>query len=433
MTKSNVTANRRAALSSSAMSVALVYNFADYCTHLLTGTDMTSMEKLAPFSDAVESMYDAALDPIRWPLVAEKIATLQGSSKCVMFAVRHEKVMSGFVFTHGIPASDVELWDGRFAREDVWTKAAIEKGLAMEGSVMTSEELLSDDEFLNSTYYREFLAPQNVGRLLCGVIFDGTRSNLPMSACSVYRPRHQEGFESQCRDLHKLLTNHLSKAMGTMFRLRDAELRVASSLAALQRVPSAILLVTTDGRLDFINAAAQHVFDLDDGLTVKGSLLGGGYLSVNDNDLQVQLDLLISGAVATHRYRNAGHFSQALNIRRPSGAADFRVQIAPLGRENEYASNSRDVRAIVFITYPAEFGVELDSEKLLNAFQLTKAEIAVAQEFMRGDSLKKMASNLGLSENTVKTHTRSIFEKTHTHRQAQLMKLLLSFGRAASR
>src|SRR3954466_13809477 len=101
---------------------------------------MTPSKELALFSDAVESIYDAALEPSRWTLSAEKISHLHGSPKTILFAVRTEGIDRGIAFSHGISASAMELWNTRYAREDPWVKGSIEKGLFREGVVAIGEE-----------------------------------------------------------------------------------------------------------------------------------------------------------------------------------------------------------------------------------------------------------------------------------------------------
>jgi DNA-binding NarL/FixJ family response regulator len=44
---------------------------------------------------------------------------------------------------------------------------------------------------------------------------------------------------------------------------------------------------------------------------------------------------------------------------------------------------------------------------------------------LRGSGLKPIAADLALSMATVKTHLHHIFNKTDTHRQAELVRLLL--------
>ena len=69
---------------------------------------------------------------------------------------------------------------------------------------------------------------------------------------------------------------------------------------------------------------------------------------------------------------------------------------------------------------PSDASVEM----LQHEFHLTPAEAAVAAELAQGHSLKQAARELNTSIWTARSHLRAIFQKTNTHRQAELVSLL---------
>lgn len=58
---------------------------------------------------------------------------------------------------------------------------------------------------------------------------------------------------------------------------------------------------------------------------------------------------------------------------------------------------------------------------LKNRFGLTPAEVRLVLRLVSGDSLRSAASALGIKYETVRTHLKSIFQKTGTRRQAELV------------
>ncbi len=64
------------------------------------------------------------------------------------------------------------------------------------------------------------------------------------------------------------------------------------------------------------------------------------------------------------------------------------------------------------------------AEALACFFMLTGAEIRIAQMLARGDSLEQVAGSLNIKMSTARTHLASIFAKTDTCRQAQLVAVL---------
>ena len=58
---------------------------------------------------------------------------------------------------------------------------------------------------------------------------------------------------------------------------------------------------------------------------------------------------------------------------------------------------------------------------LKDRFDLTPAEARLVARLMTGESLRSCAKALGIKYETVRTHLKSIFQKTGTRRQAELV------------
>jgi DNA-binding CsgD family transcriptional regulator len=75
---------------------------------------------------------------------------------------------------------------------------------------------------------------------------------------------------------------------------------------------------------------------------------------------------------------------------------------------------------------------EPELQALRRLYGLTKTEANIALGVLDGSGLGPIADELAVSLATVRTHLRHVFDKTHTHRQAELVRLLLG-GLAATR
>jgi DNA-binding CsgD family transcriptional regulator len=63
-----------------------------------------------------------------------------------------------------------------------------------------------------------------------------------------------------------------------------------------------------------------------------------------------------------------------------------------------------------------------------DGFDLTDREAAVAVLIAEGLSLEEVARHLRIQRGTVRNHLKGVFEKTGTHRQAELVALLARLG-----
>jgi DNA-binding CsgD family transcriptional regulator len=71
-----------------------------------------------------------------------------------------------------------------------------------------------------------------------------------------------------------------------------------------------------------------------------------------------------------------------------------------------------------------------DMRVICGLFDLTRTEAAVAQKLTGGQSVSQVSIELGISQETVRTHLKSLFRKTGVNRQAQLVRLLAGLGPA---
>jgi DNA-binding CsgD family transcriptional regulator len=67
-------------------------------------------------------------------------------------------------------------------------------------------------------------------------------------------------------------------------------------------------------------------------------------------------------------------------------------------------------------------------EAIAQHFQLTPAELRVLVAIVEVGGVPEVAAVLGISETTVKTHLQRLFEKTGTHRQADLVMRVAAYS-----
>ena len=381
---------------------------------------------LDQFSNVVDGIYGAALSPNQWPAAVKQIADLHQCPKALLLTPSTSPRDGGFVFPHGLSEADLQLWAAKYVQHDPWVRAAIQKDVYYDGRVFFSEDLLPRKEFEQTIFYKEYLVSIDVRHFCTGIVFDGRTPNYVDTSCSFLRGHRTPAFTALDKKLHSLTVTHLSRALGTMFRLRDAELRLAANIAALNRISAGVLLIGERGNIVFANASALAMLKPGDGVRLRaGNPLqdGIGWITAQRPDDDAKLKQEIAQSVSMHPLQE-GHFSQGILITRPSGRRPYLFQLSSLTPQNEFSHGERQAWAIAFIT-ELDALPRLDAGLLARVFEFTPAEAALAQELLSGDALERIGERLAVSENTIKTQLQSIFAKTQTHRQAQLVKLLM--------
>ncbi len=382
------------------------------------------------FSTTVQAIHAAALQPEDWPQALAQIAMLLGAPKALAFTPLTKPDDGGFVLAHAIPQSFLQEWAERYLPHDIWTTQARDRGLLHDGNVLLGEDLVPDAQLVQSVFYREFLSRQGIRRLCSGVVFSGRMAGLPSTICSVFRGSNSAAFTEADRHLHALVTRHLSLALGMALRLRDAEFRLATSLQALDRLHGAVLLLGQRGNVLFANRNALALLACAEGLALRAGNPATdalGWLQARSACAQDALDAELRAVLARNPLR-ATHFAHGLALQQLPPRAALVLHAVPLGEQgSELWCRLLQPAALVFITDPQAVPI-LDPALLRRLYGISTAECRVAQQLLHGQTLQQAASHLHLGSNTVKTHLTQLFEKTRTHRQQQLLRLLLALA-----
>jgi DNA-binding CsgD family transcriptional regulator len=212
-----------------------------------------------------------------------------------------------------------------------------------------------------------------------------------------------------------LLAPHLHRAAEINMRLSETRLTVTGSAEALNRLAQPTMILGTDCTVLFMNTAAEEIVAGGDGLSVQH-----GILTAADRAQNTQFRRIVAGAAQDG---TAGVPTGTLRLHRPSLRRPFSILAAPLRRRPDWLAVSPSA-AIVFVIDP-ERSLTIAPAYLRQAHGLTPAEAAVTLKVLRGRGLQAAANELGISLSTTRTHLQHVFEKTHTRRQAELVRLIV--------
>ena len=373
----------------------------------------------------VERIYQAALEPALWPSVVGDIAFANESTKAVLLTPQHRPERGGIGFPVGIEQSAFQQWTDAYMERDMWSRALFARERAADGRVFLDEDLVPHERLVNSDWYRDFLSHIDVMRACLGVVFGPAAHDLPPTAVNVYRGASEPPFSvKHCRRLRALMP-HLSRALGMMYRLREADLRIASNLAALDRLSAGVVLIGASGAVFHINRAAAEILERGEGLVLRESP-SGRRLCARREDEQRLIEAQMAATVGTHD-TPVRHFGSSVAVRRRSRRRALMLQFARLPECHTFNPAGGAVCGIVFITDPAR-EPRLDADALQRTYGITEGETRLAARIATGDTLQEAAEACGIALGTAKTHLARLFEKTGTRRQADLVRVLLSLA-----
>ena len=389
--------------------------------------DTAKYTEMHSFSALIDRIYQGATDPGIWPEIIQDIAAWMEAPKIILFTPQNVPAAGGFLFPHGLTQRFFELWPTHHKPMDLWVQRAVERGFVVQGKVGVGEELVPTDELAESRWYREVLATEDVFHLLYCVIFDGSDGQNPCVACSLYRGINADAFADEDKQKLSLILPHISRALGVMLKLRNAEFKLVVSYAALDRIGTGVLLVGGDRSILFANRAAKNILAEDDGLSLRKHGTGAlGRLFSGDVKTQVAIDTALSNAIEPMA-QAVPHFAQSVRVCRPSRQLPYALQFSSLASNNEFGQGKDAPQVIVFISDPAQ-EIQVDPELLRKTYGLTPAEIRVAVTLCQEGSLEEVAAKAGVSVSTVKSQLKQVYQKTSVDNRTKLTKLIVSLA-----
>ena len=363
--------------------------------------------------DLIERIYAAAEAPALWPDALERIAETTHSAASLVF--RNMDAREGGVDVAARVTSDAtDAYQQYFHKLDPWGNSPRAAALVRPGAVVDGEELISRDELIRTEYYNDFARPHGLTRVLVGVL---SKQGPIASVVSLIRDDAANAYGSEERRLLQALMPHLTRAVEIHRRLLPVSVLDGAAVDALDCLASGVALLDGTGRTIFLNRAAERVLRRRDGLLVEHGCLVAALPHERE-----ALRVLIAQAAQTTAGALLRAGGGAMPISRPSMERAYNVLVTPLGRRHT-SRHGPEAAVAVFIADPEDRGSS-EIGALVRLFRLTPAEARLAAGIATGAALNEVADALGIGRETARTQLRSVFAKTGTTRQAELVRII---------
>jgi DNA-binding CsgD family transcriptional regulator len=346
-----------------------------------------------------DDFYEAAMLPDLWPSVLLNLSTSVSSVGAVVLIA--DGTNAGRWVASDSIGTMVEEWiAGQWHLRS--QRGARLVGLRKPGFV-SDQEAFTPDEMDADPGYTEFLRPRGLGWAA------GTFVGMPTGDAAIVsiERRHDRGPFTPGEIEHlESLRPHLARSVLLAARLGLE--RARASVTALNAVGLPAALVKADARL----IAANSLFERLDGSVVEFHFG------------RVSLVAHAADDVFSPRVRQIALGQQSacsLPIPAKGTVAAHIVHVLPVRKL------ARDIftgaAGLIVVTPLASPGAP-SAAVLEGLFDLTRAEARVASALGGGATIREISRQIGISEETVRTQLKAVFEKTGTRRQAELAGLL---------
>ena len=250
-----------------------------------------------------------------------------------------------------------------------------------------------------------------------GVVIGVLREADVSSTLELVRTAGSEAFGSDEVELAGMLVPHLARAIVIERDREQSRVRRAAAAALRDRLPVGVILVDRHSLILDVSRRAKATLDGGDGLRTESGRLCATRATQTER-LRKSIEEVACGA----GNGDGPGSGLALLLERPSGRAPLAVEIAGVPN-SEAASWQPDLQALLYVRDP-DCGAELSLEALRRLYALTRTEAQVTSLIARGMNHADAARHLNVSVCAVRFHLKSIYAKTSTQRQAELVYLL---------
>jgi DNA-binding CsgD family transcriptional regulator len=350
--------------------------------------------------ELIDRIYEAALIPENWPTVLEEVSTIAGCYGGTLLSIDAQQEVRHIETEQFRDVMHMFVRDG-------WTKQNIRlerlAKIKYPGFV-TDCDLISVEEMDAHPFYAEFVRRNGGGWAI------GTIIQIPSSDLLVFNleRRYAEGpVEKEFCARLDTLRPHLARAGLMSVRLRMERARAMVDTLGQIGLPAAVL-----GQ----NGKVLEINDLFQSLSEQIAIGAFDKISIKNPSSDT---LMKQSLVRLGEKRNN---SEVRSIPVPA-VGDQPALIAHLIPIEGAAHDIFSRAFTILVITPLQAPTAPTQDVLNGLFDLSPAEVKVAQGIISGKTIDSVAAELKLSRETIRNQLKSVFAKTGTGRQAQLVGL----------
>jgi len=357
----------------------------------------------------IERIQGAARDPGQWSHAVAAIAEVCRGQSGVLYQHDRARRTSTLIAAPGIDPGLIPAYEQYYHALDPWNRFAL---CAPLREVQRTNEIMPDAEFLRSEFYQDHSRRADIFYSM-GIVVDRTADEMTIFGVQC---GHRRGpFTDEAAAIVKHLMPHLRQAFLTQRAMRAVTQMCATLTETLHLVPSPVLVVDGAGRLEFANHSAEALLRSGDGLRLSR----GAVTPANREQVKLFVDTLAELANGSGSTRPPAH---DIAVQRPAGDRPLLLRFAVLP-QGEHGDGPR---IAIFVDLAS--GVARNIDRLEQTLGLTKAEARLLEGLVAGESLAALSEWHRVSVNTLRVHLSRLFQKTGTHRQAELVRFALTAG-----
>lgn len=353
-------------------------------------------------SELIELIYQASAEPAVWPQISEKINVLLRGSSVFFIHDLHSSAIT-LLARQDVDMAAIRSYEQHYAGRNPIIPRALQRP---DGTANPIESLMERRDFDRAEYYADWFRPNGFHHSTGVSMRVDDNSSVFLT---FFRPKRDGEYSDSAHRILETLAPHFRQSVTMGRRLEELSASAAIGYVALHKLGTAAFTVTRRGGVTELNEAAQSL--LDDGSELR--IVAGRLRCVIENHIPL-----------AHHIQHVIDTRQAKTFSLPSarGGEPLQVMLLPPIQARIWAP---EPTVLMMVRTPrAVLASALD--QIRNAYGLTHAETRLVAGLAGGETVNQFCERAGVSRNTVKTQLSSLFSKTGTSQQKELVRLVFT-------
>lgn len=369
-------------------------------------------------SELLGPLYESLASSGLWGDFLRKLTRQFGCDMAAITLHGRGRLNPELLFSVGVSQRTLHEYTTHYGARNPFTPW-ISKRVLRTGSWHGRTSILSGKKEWTKTEYFDWVAKHDLYYSVGG---KASSDGATFTALSLIRERSAGPFDKKSAEAMRLLTPHFKWAFQIRQELRRLRSCLDGANAALDHMETGVIGVDVDSRVVFLNQRAESILRKQEWVAIRQ-----GKLTATNSVQAAALEALTASAALA----GAGRGTQGPNAITVNGKGTLKpllVTVTPF-RSSHFLTEERPC-ALIFLTDPsAKPAARANITSSL--FGLTPAECRLADLLLEELEIGATADRMHLTIGTARFMLKSIFQKTGTHRQSQLVRLLASIPGAS--
>lgn len=350
-------------------------------------------KSLAQHAALLHALYATITQPSAWQEALSSLVQLTNSRSARLLILNQYANIVHDSIKHNIDDAFHQQYTDHFVNLCPWRPELADKNSGRLYSTFLDFSC-EQSQFLQSEFFHEWAKPQDIHHGLCGTIFESGQTKVQLL---IQRTESQGHYTREDQHyVNQLVVPHLVQTL--QLHEKIATLRQAEALRALGVVaPGGLLLLNESGQIRYA--------------CPNGEFFVRQYLATQNDQIiwerptdQQHWQQLCQAATLTLQ----GHFSTVRPL--PVAQSGFQLRVTPIAREQQLLSDQLSGVCMAVLIQPISH---------IPSFSPREHQLATA--LAQGETLADYATRSLIGRETARSQLKSLFAKTGTNRQHELV------------